>query len=146
MFQARTMYKDDLALLKQHNLKATPQRLQILHYLHTHHTHPRAEEIYTALKRTTPSLSRTTVYNSLEALKKEHIIHAVTITGSETRYDARIDAHHHFFCTTCHTIIDIDLTCPNIQRIEGGGYCIEEVHGYFTGICPACAKKQEKNR
>lgn len=139
------MYEDDIALLKEHHLKATPQRLQILQYLHTHHTHPRADDIYTALKRTSPSLSRTTVYNALETLKKERLIHAVTISQGETRYDARLDTHHHFLCTSCHTISDIDLACPNIKRVEGGGYCIQEVHGYFTGICPQCATKQERN-
>lgn len=138
------MFEDDLTLLKEHHLKATPQRLQILHYLHTHYTHPGADEIYTALKHTSPSLSRTTVYNALETLKKENLIHAITISGSETRYDARVDTHHHFLCTHCKKISDIELICPNIKKVEGGGYCIEEVHGYFKGLCPACAKKQER--
>jgi len=138
------MYEDDLTLLKAHHLKATPQRLQILHYLQTHHTHPGADEIYTALKRTTPSLSRTTVYNALETLKKEHLIHAITISGSETRYDSRLDTHHHFLCTHCKKISDIELICPNIKNVEGNGYCINEVHGYFKGLCPTCAKKQEQ--
>ena len=138
------MYEDDLTLLRQRHLKVTPQRLQILHYLHTHYTHPDADEIYTALKRTSPSLSRTTVYNALETLKKENIIHAITISAGETRYDARTDTHHHFLCTACKKISDIELICPNIKRVEGGGYCIEEVHGYFKGLCPLCAKKQER--
>lgn len=138
------MYEEDLTLLKAHHLKITPQRLQILHYLRTHKTHPGADEIYTSLKRTNPSLSRTTVYNFLETLKKEDIIHAITISPSETRYDAIVEPHHHFLCTHCKKISDIELICPNIQRVEGGGYCIEEIHGYFKGLCPTCAKKQER--
>jgi Fe2+ or Zn2+ uptake regulation protein len=138
------MYEDDLNLLKQRHLKVTPQRLQILHYLHTHHTHPDADEIYTALKRTNPSLSRTTVYNSLETLKKEDLIHAITIKAGETRYDAILKPHHHFLCTSCKKISDIELICPNIKKVEGGGYCIQEVHGYFKGICPTCKHKQEQ--
>jgi Fe2+ or Zn2+ uptake regulation protein len=137
------MYEDDLNLLRQHHLKITPQRLQILHYLHTHHSHPNADEIYTALKRTNPSLSRTTVYNALETLKKENIIHTITISGTDTRYDSKISPHHHFLCTHCKKISDIELLCTNIKKVEGGGYCIEEVHGYFKGLCPLCARKQE---
>jgi Fe2+ or Zn2+ uptake regulation protein len=135
------MYEPYLTLLKEHHLKATPQRLQILQYLHTHHTHPDADEIYTDLKRTNPSLSRTTVYNALETLKKEHILHAITISGNETRYDATPTPHHHFLCTHCMKITDIELLCPNIKHVEGDGYCINEVHGYFKGLCPTCAKK-----
>jgi Fe2+ or Zn2+ uptake regulation protein len=131
-----------LQILKDNHLKVTPQRLSILKYLDTHHTHPTVEEIYNVLKKKNPSLSKTTVYNTLEILKNHHIIHAISITGHEQRYDLRKEIHHHFLCRTCGTIQDIDLKCPNIKQIQNLGYQIEEMHGYFKGLCPDCQKNK----
>lgn len=130
-----------LKILKDHHLKITPQRLAVLQYLDAHHTHPTVEEIYHTLKKKTPSLSKTTVYNTLEILNNHHIIHAISITGHERRYDLKKEIHHHFLCRKCGTIKDIDLTCPNIKKIQQLGYTIEELHGYFKGLCPDCTNK-----
>ena len=49
--------------------------------------------------------------------------------------------HHHFLCNICGDIIDIDIKCPNIDRIIREGHRIDEVHGYFKGICKKCINK-----
>jgi Fur family transcriptional regulator, peroxide stress response regulator len=128
--------------LKCHSLKVTSQRLEILRYLDEHRTHPTADEIYTALKKAHPSLSRTTVYNSLETLKNNNLIHTLTIRGTEQQYDIKHELHHHFLCTQCGALIDIEITCPNIKKIVKGGHKVDEVQGYFKGVCKEC---QEKN-
>ena len=128
-------------LLKDHAIKITPQRLEILRYLHEHHTHPTVDEIYSALKTKNPALSKTTVYNSVETLKKHKLIQSLTISGSETRYDLTDRLHHHFLCQCCGAIIDIDITCPTINTIIQNGHRVDEVHGYFIGICRDCLKK-----
>lgn len=130
-----------IQLLKKNNLKITHQRLTILKYLDEHRTHPTADQIYTRLKQTNPSLSKTTVYNALETLAHHHIIQTITITSSEKHFDFRRDMHHHFLCRICGTITDINICCPNIETISKLGYKIEEVHGYFKGICKNCLKK-----
>jgi len=130
-----------VTLLKDNNIKITPQRLEILKYLDEHHTHPTADNIYSALKTKSPSLSKTTVYNSLETLKKHKLIQSITISGSEARFDINHGLHHHFLCEYCGAIIDIDMTCPNLDKIIKGGHQVNEVHGYFRGICKNCMKK-----
>jgi len=116
----------------------------ILKYLDTHRSHPTADEIYTSLKKSIPSLSKTTVYNSLEILKKYGLILALTICGSEHRYDFKHEMHHHFYCRKCGRIIDIDIKCPNIDKTIKQGHKIDEVHGYFKGTCKDCIKKECK--
>lgn len=129
-------------ILKEHAIKITPQRLEVLKYLDTHRNHPTAYEIYEALKKDNPSLSKTTVYNSLEVLQRHDIIHSLTISGSELRYDFRTEVHHHFLCRKCGKIIDIDVGCPYMDEFLNGGHRVEEVHGYFKGICKECLKKK----
>ena len=134
-------------ILKDKNLKVTPQRLAIIQYLENHKTHPTADQIYKELKKKNPSLSKTTVYNSLDILRQNEIIKTLTICGSEHRYDFDHDIHHHFLCTECGRIYDIDFKCPNIKlihaEIEKSGHHISEVHGYFRGLCKNCYSRSK---
>ncbi|HID71609.1 MAG TPA: transcriptional repressor [Thermoplasmata archaeon] len=131
-----------IELLKKNQLKITHQRLEILKYLDENRIHPTAEEIYTALKVSNPSLSKTTVYNTIEVLLKHGIIQALTITAGEKRYDFKTRHHHHFLCRVCGAIIDLDVECPYLESFFEGEHKIEEVHGYFKGVCKKCLKKQ----
>ena len=88
-------------MLREKNLKVTPQRLIILEYLNGHSTHPTTDNIYQDLKTNNPSLSKTTVYNSLDILEKHGIIQSITISGLEHRYDFRHGMHHHVLCKKC---------------------------------------------
>jgi Fe2+ or Zn2+ uptake regulation protein len=130
-------------ILKQNQLKITPQRLAVMKYLDENRTHPTADRIYTDLKEKNPSLSKTTVYNSLDTLQNHNIIQSITISPSELRYDFKKSMHHHFLCKRCGDIIDIELECPNIKKTIDQGHKVEEVHGYFKGICKKCIEKQE---
>jgi Fe2+ or Zn2+ uptake regulation protein len=132
------MYEEYVDLLKNKSIKITPQRLTILKYLDNNRNHPTAYQIFQDLKKNNPSLSKTTVYNSLEILNKHDIIHTISITGLETRYDIVNKNHHHFMCKQCGRIIDIDIACPNIKKTLEYGHRIEEVHGYFKGKCKEC--------
>ena len=131
-----------IQLLKKYNLKITPQRLEILNYLDTHRSHPTADEIYRYLKENNPSLSKTTVYNTLDVLVDNHIIRTLIIEDSGKHFDIRTNQHCHFFCRVCKRIIDIDIkTCPNIEVTASMGYKIEEIHGYIKGVCKECMNK-----
>ena len=137
------MFNKYVGLLKENSIKITPQRLEILKYLNDYRIHPTADQIYSDLKEKTPSLSKTTVYNSLELFKEHGIIHTLTISGSEIRYDFNCTMHHHFLCKKCGRIIDLNISCPHIKKIREEGYQIDEAHGYFKGICKECLQKEK---
>ncbi len=140
--------KDYVDLLKEKNLKITHHRLEILSYLDSHKTHPTAEEIYQHLKKTNPGLSRTTIYNNLETLSDSHIIQRLTICPTEHRYDFNNSMHHHFICKECGAIYDVDFECPIVSKIKkyvtSQGHQIDEVQGYFKGICKKCNQEHEE--
>ena len=48
--------------LQQAGLRPSIQRVAILEYINQHYTHPTIEEIYDALSKKIPTLSKTTVY------------------------------------------------------------------------------------
>ena len=138
------MSKKYVKMLKENSFKITPQRLEVMRYLDDHRTHPTADQIYLDLKKKNPSLSKTTVYKSLEIFKEHGIIQTLTISGSELRYDFKCTMHHHFLCKKCGKIIDINSYCPHIEKIRKEGHQIDEAHGYFKGICNECLKKEKE--
>ena len=140
------MFEKYVNQLKEKNLKVTPQRLEILKYLDEHRTHPTVDEIYKKLKKNNPSLSKTTVYNSVETLKEHGIIQSLTISGSELRYDYENKIHHHFLCKKCGNIINIDVECAFLNKFLHGKHRVDEVHGYFKGICEDCLKKGSRSK
>jgi Fur family peroxide stress response transcriptional regulator len=131
-------------ILQDKGLKPTFQRLRILGYLQKHRTHPTVEMIYEDLVREIPTISKTTIYNTLDTFLNKGIIHAVTITGTETRYDYESFVHHHFLCRRCGRVMDVDIQCPYMEKKQINGHRIEELHGYFKGICKECLKKKGK--
>jgi Fe2+ or Zn2+ uptake regulation protein len=103
------------------------------------------EMIYEALSRKIPTMSMTTVYNTLSAFLEKDLVAEVTITGTEVRYDFVTTPHHHFLCKKCGKIIDIDIKCPIGDKKKIYGHRIEEFHRYIKGICKDCLKS-EKNK
>jgi Fe2+ or Zn2+ uptake regulation protein len=138
--------KNYAKLLKEHQIKVTPQRLIITQYLDDNRNHPTAYQIYSDLKKDNPSFSKTTVYNTLETLKNHKLVQVLTISESEQRYEFSSEHHHHFLCNKCGTLMDIEIKCPHLDDMLKGEHQVEEVHGYFKGICSKCLNKKKLKR
>ncbi len=132
--------------LNQAGIKPTYQRLVIMDYLEQCGSHPTVDGIYENLVIKVPTISRTTVYNTLNLLTAESLVHAVTITGTEVHYGIGRADHHHFLCVQCGRILDIEVNCPLATQVPGDylGHQILEVHGYFRGICSDCLNKNKR--
>jgi Fur family transcriptional regulator, peroxide stress response regulator len=86
------------------NIKPSYQRIIILEYLLNKKNHPTVDKIYTDLAKEIPTLSKATVYNTLDLLKEANLTKVVTIENNETRYDAKVSSHGHFKCESCGKI------------------------------------------
>ena len=56
---------DVIERLQSHSIKPSVQRIAIMQYLMDYHTHPTVDEIYTALAPGMPTLSKTTLKNTM---------------------------------------------------------------------------------
>lgn len=135
-----------LKKLSQKNLRFSFQRMKILEYLYQHESsHLDAEEIYEALSRVIPGLSKTTIYNTLHTFQKAELIQAVDIENSETRYELSASRHGHFICKQCGGIHDFEVDMDAIVVKELSQFQIEEKDVYFRGLCPDCLRTQKES-
>jgi Fur family transcriptional regulator, peroxide stress response regulator len=124
--------------LRIHGVKPSLPRIKIFEYLIKYKSHPTVDEIYNALSSELITLSKTTVYNTLDLFLKNHIAIPILIEDNETRYDADISNHGHFKCTKCNQVYDFDydLSSHNIRDLAG--FELKEYHTYIKGICKHC--------
>lgn len=128
-------------LLRNKNIKVTPQRLAIYSVLYNTTSHPSAEKIYQSLQITHPTMSLATVYKTLDALKEADLVQELT-TGSEfSRYDANVTSHPHAICLICGDVCDLhtDTTKHFFDQIQKEtDFELESCQMYFYGKCPNC--------
>jgi Fe2+ or Zn2+ uptake regulation protein len=125
--------------LTKHGIKPTLIRVKTLEYLWNTKEHPDAETIYNELSKFIPTLSITSVYNTLNLFVKKGIILEIKIEGFQSRYDGCLDRHAHFKCIKCGKLFDLDLNCRLDVSLINVGKIIEE-HIYIIGICKDCYK------
>jgi Fe2+ or Zn2+ uptake regulation protein len=125
-------------------MRVSHQRVKVLDFLKKCKGHPSARQVYESLLREMPSLSRTTIYNTLNALAEKGLIGVVRAPGGETRYEYSDRDHCHFFCTSCNTIIDTELMCRHVHAVESQGHRVQSVQGCFYGVCKECLSTRQQ--
>ena len=132
--------------LLNYHIKPSVQRIAIMDYLLKHHTHPRIDEIYMALCPDIPTLSKTTVYNTLKLFVEHGAARMLTIDERNACFDGDTSVHAHFQCKVCGKITDIPLSPEepeDMKHLREKGYQIEEIHRYYKGVCPNCLNMNE---
>lgn len=136
-----------LEVLRANGFKLTRQRRAILELFGEVGEHLKPSEIYDRLESSVPSLSRATVYNTLELFEEEGIVSRVTGENGETYFDPNVDPHHHGVCRECGQIFDMEITDDSLSNLttstetadfEGDRLEVDEAVVWFRGICRAC--------
>ena len=70
--------------LLKYDIKPSMQRIAIMDYLMEHRVHPTADEIYNALYPTMPTLSKTTIYNTMKLFSEQGAVKALVIDSTLT--------------------------------------------------------------
>ena len=106
--------------LKLYGLRPTRARTRIGMILLDKPKHLSADQVHEKLKLKGYTISKATVYNTLNAFAKYGIVSEVTIDPSRTYYDSTTKAHHHFFNVDTGQLMDIasdDISVENIPRL-----------------------------
>ena len=126
--------------LMDHGVKPSVQRLAVMEYLLEHRTHPTADEIHSALISKIPTLSKTTVYNTLKLFVEHGAVQLLTIDEKNVKFDVVTSDHAHFLCTKCNKVYDIPLYMEHLLRSTAlpEDFEVECMSLYVRGICKHC--------
>jgi len=127
--------------LREVGLTPTIQRMAVLDYLDNTRKHPTADQVLADVRKSFPSVSRGTIYNTLEALTQAGLILRITVDPSVSRYDADLEPHAHFRCRMCDTVYDIPMDREFTLEPFVQGHRIEAVRAYAYGVCEKCLTK-----
>ncbi len=133
--------KDLIAILRDHGLQVTYQRLAIYKALDNTKEHPSAEVIYQLVRKRFPIISLGTVYKTLERFYAVGLIKRVNPVNEASRYEAETAPHHHMICELCQSIHDIHELSGKVPLPETLGFQITRHQVIFHGYCENCAKK-----
>lgn len=128
--------------LSKHGIRPSAQRIAIMDYLLTHKTHPTVEEIFLALSPSMPTLSKTTLYNTLKLFYDKNVALMLTLDERNVRFDGDIRPHAHFQCQVCGRVYDImEDELPELKGVckqRLGSLTIETVELSYRGTCGEC--------
>lgn len=127
-------------VLKGRGLRVTPQRYAVYANLLGRTDHPTVDQILGDLNQDFPVSSQATVYSSLQALRGVNLVREVLLDEGISRYDANVEAHHHFRCRCCGAIEDIPWDVfENLQAQKlRPGLQAERFEVTVHGVCEDC--------
>jgi Fe2+ or Zn2+ uptake regulation protein len=114
-----------------------------MEYLVNKKSHPTVDEIHSELVKEIPTLSKTTIYNTLDLFIEEGLVRVLTIEDNETRYDAMLPDHGHFKCQACGKVYDFSINIDSFVNETLAQFKVTEKNVYFKGICHSCTKNEK---
>ncbi len=139
------------AYLEKHELRKTPERFAILKEVYLQQDHFDAEFIYQYMKKHNYSISRATVYNTLDLLLSCDLVTKHQFGKNLAQYEKSYGykQHDHIICADCKKVVE--FCDPRIQQIKtmiGDLLNFKITHHMLNmyGICGNCQKLRKVNK
>jgi len=129
-------------LLKEYNLKVTPQRIAILNTIYKY-GHINIDTLYNEIKAIYSSISLATIYKNINAMIENNLLVEIKIPYQKSVYEITKQKHSHFICEKCGKIEDfiIDLDEINLHLQKKYHYQISSNIFIVSGVCSTCQTK-----
>jgi len=136
--------RDIAGKLSKQGYRLTPQRIMVLSAIENSDNHISAEEIYAQIVAHYPNVNISTVYRTLELLKRLGLVTETDLGEGRVRYhSAEKGHHHHLVCRECGAIIDLDesvLSPVKDALLREYGFIADLRHLAIMGRCVNCSK------
>jgi len=134
------------SILIENDIRPSYHRVRIMCYLMKNKIHPTAESIYRELLEETQTISKVTVYNTLNLFRKKGLVNTLDISGEETRFDITTTPHPHFLCTECGEVTDYKEMDAPLDKIIGESPYIKDVQLVLRGVCEKCRNPMDEKK
>ena len=88
-------------------IQATPQRIAVAEYVLNTASHPTADEVWMNVRDRCPTLSRATVYNTLNLFAEKGLLKTQRLKEGVVVFDPHVTPHHHFIDDETGEVYDI---------------------------------------
>jgi len=132
-------------LLKEHGLKATFQRINMLESIDKH-GHMSTDAIYEEMIKQYPSLSLATVYKNIILMVEKGVLAEVPIAGRKSKYELAKEDHIHLVCTACGEVKDKpyneNADTLFTSMVENENFTLYKQQINLYGVCEKCEVKE----
>lgn len=139
------MKQSNVKTLDMAGIRATNQRALIMEIIRRGQGHLDADEIYRRARQKQPRLSLSTVYRTLQLLKKLGMVEEVHFDESHHHYEIKQPPeHHHLVCLGCDRVIGFQHPLSRYIKKhipEAKDFEITETEIRMAGYCPECRRK-----
>jgi Fur family ferric uptake transcriptional regulator len=131
-------------LLRQADLRVTPQRVLLLEIIRENEGHLDADEIYRLARDRSPRISLSTVYRTLSLLKDMGLVRELDFDEDHRHYelcDSSEYRHHHLYCLDCETVIEFEspLVMELMEQLaQEHDFEIADCRVAVAGYCARC--------
>ena len=128
-------------LLKEYDLKVTPQRVAIVEELFKN-GHMNIDDLYKKLLSKFPSVSLATIYKNINAMVEKVFLSEVKIPNSKSVYELVKTEHAHLACSSCGYIEDIILDASALleEVPKLSSFKVNSTNIVLSGLCSKCSK------
>lgn len=98
------------ALLRAHGITPTRQRIAVGVVLFACQQHIAASELFRRVRASDTSISRSTVYNTLERFVEKGLLQELNFGDRSRIYDTNLAPHHHLYHVDSGKIEDLDIS------------------------------------
>ena len=139
---------DITAALDDWGYRLTPQRLMIVSAIEESDDHISAEEMHAQVAARYPNVNISTVYRTLELLKRLGLVTETDLGGGRFRYHAADKGrHHHLVCKDCGRIVDLEegqLEPLRLALLRQHDFLADLRHLAIGGRCFQCWTEEER--
>lgn len=128
-------------------IRITHQRALILKVIRHGQGHLDADEIYHRAREKQPRLSLSTVYRTLQRLKKLGLVEELHFAEEHHHYELKLSAeHHHLTCLGCGQVVEFRyplarLVKRNVPEVKN--FAITAIELHMAGYCAKCRQEKE---
>ena len=132
--------------LNRVGMRFTHQRALIMEIIRQGRGHLDADEIYRRAREKETRLSLSTVYRTLQMLKKLGLVEELHFDEEHHHYEVKPSVeHHHLVCLGCGRVIEFHYPLSRYLRKnipEAKDFDITETEIRMTGYCAKCRRSQ----
>lgn len=118
LMNRKTYTRESLpALLRDHGISPTHQRIEIAQAIFSRCEHLSADRILALANDRATETSKATVYNTLKLFVEHKLIREVIAGAGKVFYDPNTEPHHHFYDVDSGELTDIDARAIEVSGL-----------------------------